>query len=107
MQYPATIQDPANGLADFVYRRLGGASPDWNVRIELLEGQAQKVVFDSLSKSSHELRQLQDSAESGLLTSPVAAKLPLTRFYRGARKATSSCVSSMKRVGLPKNYPKR
>jgi NADPH:quinone reductase-like Zn-dependent oxidoreductase len=84
MQYPAVIQDPANGLVglqddDYVYRRLGGASLDWvRAGLERTTGlncwktTHEKLFWIRFPKSSHELRQLQEWAESGKLTPTVS-----------------------------------
>jgi NADPH:quinone reductase-like Zn-dependent oxidoreductase len=83
MQYPAMIQDPANGLVlqadDFVYRRLGGASSDWiraglerTCGLNCWKNKHEKLFWIRFPKSSHELRQLQEWAESGKLTPTVS-----------------------------------
>jgi NADPH:quinone reductase-like Zn-dependent oxidoreductase len=84
MQYPAMIQDPANGLVclqdnDYVYRRLGGASLDWiraglerTTGLNCWKNKHEKLFWIRFPKSSYELRQLQEWAESGKLAVNVS-----------------------------------
>jgi NADPH:quinone reductase-like Zn-dependent oxidoreductase len=83
MPYPAMIQDPTNGLVspadDYVFRRLGGASLDWiraglerTCGLNCWKNKHEKLFWIRFPKSSHELRQLQEWAESGKLTPAVS-----------------------------------
>jgi NADPH:quinone reductase-like Zn-dependent oxidoreductase len=100
MQYPAMIQDPSNGLlqADYVYRRLGGASLDWiraglerTCGLNCWKDKHEKLFWIRFPKSSHELRQLQEWAESGKLTPTVSNVYDFTET--GVRAAFDAILS--------------
>jgi NADPH:quinone reductase-like Zn-dependent oxidoreductase len=62
-----------------VYRRLGGASLDWiraglerTTGLNCWKNKHEKLFWIRFPKSSHELRQLQEWAESGKLTVTVS-----------------------------------
>jgi NADPH:quinone reductase-like Zn-dependent oxidoreductase len=80
VDYPARLQGAPGLLADdFVYRRLGGASPDWvraglerTVGANCWNNKHEKLFWVRFSKSSDELRQLKEWAEAGKLMPHVS-----------------------------------
>jgi NADPH:quinone reductase-like Zn-dependent oxidoreductase len=104
-QYPAMIQDPVNGLVclqddDFVYRRLGGASLDWiraglerTTGLNCWKNKHEKLFWIRFPKLSHELRQLQEWAESGKLTVTVSNVFDFDFSVSGVRAAFEKILS--------------
>lgn len=72
MDYPTKLRNQEGLLTDdFIYRRLGGASPDWiraglerTVGVNAWKDSHEKLFWIRFPKSSDELRQLQEFAQA-------------------------------------------
>lgn len=100
MKYPSMLQDANNKLlaANYVYRRLGGASPDWiraglerKTGLSCWKTRYEKLFWIRFPDTAHELRQLQEWAEAGKLTPHVAREYEFSAT--GVRDAFDAILS--------------
>jgi len=84
MRYPEWIQKHADVLftSNYVYRRLGGPSPDWiraglerTVGVGCWNDRHEKLFWIRFPRSAPELRQLQEWIEAGALKPPHVSQL--------------------------------
>jgi reticulon-4-interacting protein 1, mitochondrial len=101
MNYPALLQNSRNkGLLtdDYIYRRLGGPTTDWiraglerTVGLQLWANKHERLFWVHFPKSSGELRQLQEWAESGKLMPHIAMAYEFTE--EGVKEAFDAILS--------------